>query len=359
MFFERDSSDDQQNRVSMYKQIDKTIPYSDSELTFNITGFENVSDSTEQEINSQYVLFDSAKTMAQVQNRLFVANVNTKPMYERNLKDICMQFLPYVRKYKASDKIGNVNYLYISDKDIREDTKNNIYPDEYYNSKNIYYNLGYADGEIYRLGVVFIQSNGQLTSVYNVRGTSEVPVVTGDDISTVIKSYDYIQWNVRYQYTSQGEVQVPDTLDQRVYYDFPDSGYIRDYQNTHGVIYINDKTVNDSRPLYGLGIYVSPHVIEYLKSIGIKGFFVVRQKRMPMRLCQAYTMPVDSGSQLPVLHTADGYYAESFLDDTKKLSHSFNRHLREVPKQQIKEVGAICPDYMVKMPYLNQFFTGT
>jgi Xaa-Pro aminopeptidase len=41
---------------------------------------------------------------------------------------------------------------------------------EYYDSKNIYYNLGYWPDEIYRLGVVYIMKDDSLSPVFNLRG---------------------------------------------------------------------------------------------------------------------------------------------------------------------------------------------
>jgi hypothetical protein len=52
--------------------------------------------------------------------------------------------------------------------DIRQ---NKDYSKEgYYNSYNMYSNVGYFNGEYYRFGVVFIYKNGTLSNVYNTLG---------------------------------------------------------------------------------------------------------------------------------------------------------------------------------------------
>lgn len=363
VFFERDTSDDQQNRVSKYYKISNLIPYSTTTLKFNITGFENVVSSTEEEINLQYILFDKVKTIAQTKNRLFVGNVDTLPNYTQDLKDISIQFLPYIQKQAAKNKIGEIDSEYML-QNLKEDETTHTFNGEYYNSKNIYYNLGYANREIYRLGIVYIQENGQLSSVYNIRGIRNCPIITGKVSDSILDKYTPIQWAANIDPNNPSKTKDgTDTLGDRMFYTFKDSGYINSgtLENTRGTIYINDTDESTSKQLYSIGIYVPKEVVTYLQSIGIIGFFFVRQKRMPLRLCQAYTFPIDTGSQLPVLHTKNKYSIESFLDSKRKVTNNYNSRLKDVPKSNIDNtcLGAICPDLMVKMPYFNQFFTGT
>jgi hypothetical protein len=41
---------------------------------------------------------------------------------------------------------------------------------EYYNTKNIYYNVGYWNEEFYRLGIVYIFNDNTKSPVYNILG---------------------------------------------------------------------------------------------------------------------------------------------------------------------------------------------
>jgi hypothetical protein len=58
--------------------------------------------------------------------------------------------------------------------------------------------------------------------------------------------------------------------------------------------------------------------MEELKNLGVKGFFFVRQKRIPMTLCQGVALGIDKESSLPVLYDSAGktYFTESFLNQT-------------------------------------------
>lgn len=341
VIMERETSDDQQNRVSQYYIIDKLFPFSLESTDIFITGYENTLPYTVEELNLQYTLFNRVKTITQAQSRLFVGNVDTYLNYSQNLRELSLQFLPYFKKYKAKDKIGQVDQDYRVI-DIEENNDSHIYKGEYYNSKNIYYNLGYANHELYRFGIVYIYDNGQLSSVYNVRGTKYCQVLDSFDKNKVTNSYS----NIAFEENGN-----------RVHTDPTDDGYITATENDRGVVYLNDTSVSSDWPIYSVGFYYDEGIVKYLKEEHVIGFFFVRQKRMPLRLCQAYTIPVDAGSQLPMLHTgSNDYKMEFFLNGNKEVVNDFSERLRKVSYN--RQYGAICPDYFVKQPYLNQFFTG-
>jgi hypothetical protein len=47
----------------------------------------------------------------------------------------------------------------------------------YYDSKYIYDKVGYWPGELYRIGIVYILKDGSLSPVFNIRGTTDLPVL--------------------------------------------------------------------------------------------------------------------------------------------------------------------------------------
>jgi hypothetical protein len=67
-----------------------------------------------------------------------------------------------------------------------------------------------------------------------------------------------------------------------------------------------------------LRIAIDNRVIDYLKNIlKVKGFFFVRQKRIPNILTQAYVIGHDSVSGIPLIPINEGglkFKAESFTD---------------------------------------------
>lgn len=114
-----------------------------------------------------------------------------------------------------------------------------------------------------------------------------------------------------------------------------------------------------------------------LKKCNVKGMFFVRQKRMPLRLCQAYTIGVDPESHTPLLYVegntniASGekgdsdsgevkgfYVSERFINDEKELKHDIEDRLYAVKAKDVAKYGAICPEYDVNSPYLNTLFCG-
>lgn len=354
IIYSRDTSDDMQNYVTKYYRINKKFQYDFENTVISITGYENTSSITQEEFNITQKQFLTAKTEAQVNNRLFLGNVSQNINYDPELRTAAIQILPYLYVCDKNTIIGDISTSYLN-KQI-ETSVENSFTGEYYNSKNIYYNLGYANKEIYRLGVIFIYKNGENSSVYNIRG-GQIPTYAtlpseGPKGFTEIKwkSSDDVTWN------SNDSVQL---------YDFSSDQYINKTtgENTAGVVYLNNTKTPKFWPLYSIGVYVPEDVMNYLKASNIIGLKFVRQKRMPLRLCQAYTIPVDDGSNLPLIHSGKNKYViESFLTQngttSRKVNNNYSNRLYSTTYNN-KEIGAICPDYIVKMPFFNQLFTGT
>ena len=358
VLYTRDTSDDMQNSVTKYYKITKKFQYSNSDIKLNITGYESVNEISLSEFNEVQKQFLTAQTITQTSNRLFIANLQQNINYNTDLRTVSIQILPYLVENRADQKIGLVNTDYTQNT-VKDDSTKHIFNNEYYNSKNIYYNLGYVNNELYRLGIVYIYQNGEESSVYNIRGGIIQPIDKNKP-----SNFSEIQWK-----TTTGSSWDSD-LDRIQSYDFTQDQLVENllntYENTAGVVYLNGNFTSNYQKLYSIGIYIPQAVSQYLKTQGIIGFKIVRQKRMPMRLCQMYTIPVDSGSNLPLIHQNNKYIIESFLDDKKtngkiRLVQDYESRLREVDysKQTDKQIGAICPDYIIKMPFFNQLFTGS
>lgn len=358
IFYSRDTSDDMQNYVTKYYRINRKFQYTLTTADINITGFEDTSNITFEEFNITQKQFYTAKTETQISNRLFLGNVKQNVNYDPYLRTVSIQILPYLIRNDSKAVIGYVDTDYTQSK-IEEKSGSHIFNGEYYNSKNIYYNLGYANKELYRLGVVYIYQNGEESSVYNIRGG----ILEGDKkVRTSNLNYNLnnsgftsIKWKTtedNYNFLKEDSV---------ILYDFSSEEYIKDTstcENTAGVVYLKD-TRADCLPLYSIGVYVSPAVIRYLQTKNIIGMRFVRQKRIPLRLCQIYTIPIDSGSNLPLLHVnKTKYLAESYLNSNREVVQNYQNRLKTVTYSN-GPVGAICPDYIVKMPFFNQLFTGT
>lgn len=161
IYYTKDTSDTNGVRYTSAYMINDPYSIQHNIEDITITGYENVSEVSIEEINLQYNLVTAAKTQAQVQNMLFLGNTQGVNL---NLKDL--QNLSYFIKVTLSqdDNIGFVNPKdYSVDKDDAQS--------EYYNPLNIYYKLGYWPDEIYRLGIVYIMIDDSLSPVFSLRGT--------------------------------------------------------------------------------------------------------------------------------------------------------------------------------------------
>jgi hypothetical protein len=65
-----------------------------------------------------------------------------------------------------SNSVGHINTEY-------KNSDSDSYNDNmlcYYNTKNVYYRLGYWPDEIYRFGIVYIFNDNSLSPVFNIQG---------------------------------------------------------------------------------------------------------------------------------------------------------------------------------------------
>ena len=75
IYYSRQTSSAHHEPITEYKQIIKKFKVRGESCIINITGFEETLPSTLEEINKEYFLVNSAKTAAQCNNRLFLANL--------------------------------------------------------------------------------------------------------------------------------------------------------------------------------------------------------------------------------------------------------------------------------------------
>lgn len=299
VMYSRDTSDLDQNRVTKVYTIDQKfkINKDSKSCDIQITGNERLLSSTIDELNQQYVILNSTKSTTQYNNILFSSNVTTHPINYVELTNISQEILPFALKHDANGIIGNISpETYIDNSDA---------PDkyEYFNTKNIYYHVGYWNEEFYRFGIVYIYQDGTTSPVFNVRGKEGIPTVTGDDISTDTIESSYS--TSKYKDDKNG-----------ITYDSSTFIYKKStLENCKGVCRITDRNSTESepgvRPLYEIGFYMPKFIANKLKDFDIKGFFYVRQKRMPTILCQVYMMPNDPNSQLPCI------YRKRYISDDK------------------------------------------
>lgn len=338
------------------KRLFKKFKNKGSVCVINITGFEAVETISIEEINKEYFLADTAKSAAQCKNRLFLANL-TKPSIDyQDFVDISLRMLP---EYDSTSVI-QLDERY-------EKTQNGDYL--YYDVKNIYNKVGYWEEEIYRLGVVYILSDNSLSPVFNIRGAE----LTGNTKyfnyhqkkdNSYIKPDDYNNLYIYEEISNTWE-----KTDKRAYIEYDEEtgliGQGTGLENAKGVIRIKESV--DNAKICHLKIKIPSNVIAYMKDVlKIKGFFFVRQKRVPNILTQALVIGHDSISGIPLIGmSADDkitYKYEGFTDRYGILTNSYSDRLQDLSESEKAYANnevAICPDYSIRQEYYNNFFTDT
>ncbi len=365
VYYTRNTGDSYQTRsTKAYKINDKYI-VKHQICTINVTGLEDSTEIPISEINNQFFQVNKAKTSAQCQNRLFLGNVAKPDTPYKDLTDISLRMLPILNSVDSKNTIGQVEYNYVDDSSL-------INSYEYYNTKNIYYNVGYWDNEIYRLGVVYIMSDNSLSEVFNIRGGNNIKNITDYTINNS-------EINPEALYSDSGDRQYI-TIDE-------DTNCIhggKPLENSKGVVRFMKNTDNSEYINY-IQVLVPTVILKYLKdTYDIKGLFFVRQKRNPTLLAQAFTMSYDAEAQCPAIYCRGTNYIESFLTQRPvqttnkkginslinrylevkqagRLIHDYDKHLciLKNTKSDSDVVTAICPEFMINQSRYNSLFTGT
>lgn len=364
VYYTRNTGDSYQTRsTKAYKINDKYI-VKHQICTINITGLEDSTEIPISEINNQFFQASRAKTSTQCQNRLFLGNIAKPDIPYKDLTDISLRMLPILNSVDSKNTIGQVDYNYVDDSSL-------INSYEYYNTKNIYYNVGYWDNEIYRLGVVYIMSDNSLSEVFNIRGGNNIKNI--NDYTT-----DNSEINPVALYDNNGNRQYI-TIDENT--NCLHGGKL--LENSKGVVRFT-KNNNSNDYINYIQVLVPTVVLKYLKdTYDIKGLFFVRQKRNPTLLAQAFTMSYDAEAQCPAIYSRGTNYIEAFLTQRPTLKKKKGVFAFIIKQQEKKLAGklvqdydkrlcilkntknngnivtAICPEFMINQSRYNSLFTGT
>jgi hypothetical protein len=127
---------------------------------------------------------------------LFLGNVHKQDIPYTELADLSLRFLPYLKEEKYNQSL-NQDYV-ISGKELG-----------YIDPEFIYNKTGYWEEELYRIGIVYILPNNELTPVFNIRGGINIPTYS-NGIYTNVPLYkdgerNYIDYNEETNYINQAE----------------------------------------------------------------------------------------------------------------------------------------------------------
>jgi hypothetical protein len=229
----------------------------------------------------------------------------------------------------------------LTDDGIDEEYNIKANTDGYYDTQFIYDKTGYWPDELYRIGIVYILKDGSLSPVFNIRGATDIKLNT---IYKVEKDFN----------ENESFSNILDKINYSEETYIINEG-ICDNENAKGVIQLSSEiNPNKDTPfqIYGINIIANPQVINELKKY-TKGFFFVRQKRIPLTLAQGIVIGLDKESRTPTLPTMSGVmqdikYENSFiesqdLNDINYVSEGFlgryYYHLEKKPTDVWKKIG--------------------
>lgn len=375
VYYSRSTSDIDQNAAVSAYRIDQKYMV-DSTLTCNIliTGDESKVEITTAELNPIYQIMQNVQSQTSCQNMLFFGNVHNQEIKYDELRDLSLYF---------TAEVGCKDYEPVSHE------YSGRLKDTYIDPAFIYKYTGYQKNELYRLGVVYIMKNGSLSPVFNIRGADLednryytecnlyddngirtyinydettgllVTTTSNDKNSTTEDSKDSTEENSENKNSSAGETKT-----------------IYSLENVYGVVKVFSNK-DEFKNIFGIKVTLQEkkkdEVLDLLQKNNVRGFFFVRQKRMPLRLCQAFVTGVDQQSNTPMLYVDSNvstgsadivdegspkYITERFLTDDKLLVHTFEDRLYPVKTSQVHKYCAICPEYDINGPYLNSLFNG-
>lgn len=309
IYYSRYSSDQfGLTKTSIFKVLDKVPINNRNNLSYILTGNENIQEITPTELNTDQICINSCKTQIISNNRLFLGNISKTYIDYQELEDLSLRF-------------------------IAVSTENEKLNPNYTNPKDIYNYTGYWPNEFYRFGVVYIYNNNTYSPVFNICGSIGLTYSDGITSFDEFAIYDDKANNHR-KYIEYNEETFKINIKQK--YNLNSKGVVKTLETNSDTSVINIKFCLQN----------AKDVISILKKQGIIGYFFVRQKRIPTILAQGYLLN-KSISGLPL-------YKKQLQTVTTKGGILQASHY--TPTIDKRGYCLICPEYEVRQPYFNQLF---
>ena len=396
VLFSRTSSGDDQAAATIYKKIVFDFPVDKNGIcNITITGAETIIGISKEECNVDYADINSVKTQAINNNVLLFGNVDTPEHDWDAIKRFTWKIIPRWSQ-TAEGAIGSLDTNYNESSISSDQIEDHGFC--YYNTKNVYYRLGYWPDEIYRFGIVYIFNDNSLSPVINLQGI-DFNTVDGQIENSVHKEEaqeaepasnyeqlfftedtanknrkpeylyeeDGLYFNKKYKTNSRGVIKFPTNIDVK---------NVKGGVLSPKPLYINFdlsligyKYAQKSDDKWNEGD-VTPWK-DVLKQHNIKGFFFVRQKRIPTILGQGMVIGLTHQlcGALPVIKDDSGkFIVQPFIgkdrllhEEAEELSISSGQKLflgkKENTENIFKNQAMLCPDAEIDEATFNQLFT--
>lgn len=390
------SSNDQAVSTTYHKIVHDYYINSDKTCTIEITGAENIIGISKEEIYVDYADINSVKTQTIANNVLLFGNVDSTEHDWEEIKRFTWRIIPRWRSCEPGE-VGALNIEYLDPYTTPNERDERGFC--YYNTKNVYYRVGYWPGETYRFGIVYIFEDNSLSPVIDLQGIDfnlvdanmddalsckqgtndyiklfyQEPNFTGDatkDSTHLYPSYLYdthdYYFNKKVRTNSKGVIRFPEYVD-----------YVDMNTSSLGMIIPKPLYINFDLTYIGYEQAYVPNTPYYntkkgilfhdwkdvLKKHHIKGFFFVRQKRVPQVLAQGVIIGLtdkEHGS-LPILKSLDNkFIGQSFLGQDR-LIYEEGRTFK-ISKKDSKDYNfqaMLVPDAEMHEATYNQLFCST
>lgn len=319
VYYSRYTAEANENFVIEYAKLERRYLVNNSGTSsIIITGFEEIIPLSKEDINLNYNVVDSACTSAVCQNMLFMANVHKPEIPHQELSDLSLRFLPYLKQ--TPYKLEMTEEYIPSTSDLG-----------YYDTKFIYDSTGYWGGEIYRLGIVYIMPNNELSPVFNIRGGSDIREFQDLNYHNDGQFSDIPVFKTNEQGEKERQrINYNEETNYIIGLDNLDTGDNRkkgtvSFENVKGVVTFSPS--KDTNTIYGIDVRVDDDTINELKKY-VKGYFFVRQSRIPTILAQGITVGIDQNSYTPCIATAGGFLEQ--LSDQLEKTHVTTEDINDV-----------------------------
>ena len=351
VFYERTSSGADQANTTLFYMIDQNFPINNNECELTLTGEEQTLGISLSDLKNEYADIASCKTQAIVDNTLFLANTSA-----------------YVHQYKELQHLAWCIYptAESTTEVMLPDTKAEGLAKGYYDPINVHEKVGYWPDEYYRLGIVFIYNNNQLSPTFNIMGydmsslQDESDILDTDNLPE-FEPEDFI-YDKSIMSNSKGVIKTPKNADvnNTVYLNFDLSNLSTYIEHTSDLTRTEKDSFKTPEGVYNIKKFLS-------ERHGIKGFFFVRQKRIPTTLAQGIVVGLTTKhhGSIPILQDGQLWYTKSFLRndrlilDTGGNINTYNENINDEKKKKIRvvEQALLVPDAELQEATFNQIFT--
>lgn len=323
IFYTRTTGDENGAKLRVSYKIDKRYPLTTNSII--VSGNEPIVQISKKELNDRMMKFKRARTQCQSSGRLFSANLTMTDVPYDILTRLALEITPSPVYTDAVDEIGLLD----------EEYQPNGEKAQYYSFENVIEKVGYFPDEFYRFGVVFVMHDGTYTCAFPTRGAISIPVSADD--------WEHASQGATYNYDCH------DMFDENIDYnedDFMLKNKSLKYENAKGVCQFARPVDDMGIPVLNVRFRVSASLMGEIHKYA-KGFFFVRQKRIPLLLCQGIGIGVEKESGCPCIKSGDDYILESFTDSDGILSEGFHdRIVNTKTVSTIKGRGLLVPELL-------------